>query len=81
MWLNRIRLRAEQQSTINKREQPQFPRVISKINLEFITQQNFTIYPYIYGKEVENHKYVMIPARTQWFNLNNVHDIERKALP
>lgn len=38
-------------------------------------QQTYTIYPYIQAKEAENHKYLLLPARSLWFNLNLVHEI------
>lgn len=40
-------------------------------NQEYTTQ-TFTIYPYIPTLQ-DNHKYVLVPARSQWFNLNIVH--------
>lgn len=42
------------------------------------TQQTFTIYPYLYhegAQEQENHKYIILPAKAQWFNLNQIHEI------
>lgn len=26
-------------------------------------------------------KYIILPSKSQWFNLNQIHEIERKALP
>lgn len=49
--------------------------------IEEFVQQNFTIYPYIPNKEYDNHKYILVPAKSQWFNTNSVHEIEKKALP
>jgi len=39
------------------------------------------IYPYIPTKDNEGRKYLVLPARTLWFNINTVHEIEKKALP
>lgn len=44
------------------------------ISLEYV-QQTYTIYPYIPSKEADNHKYILLPARSLWFNLNLVHEI------
>jgi len=58
------------------------PKVTFFSYLEF-TQQTFTIYPYIEPQRnlYSHQKYLIIPARAQWFNLNLVNDIEKKAMP
>ncbi len=34
------------------------------------------IYPYVYCQENEDaQKYIILPAKSQWFNLNQVHEI------
>jgi hypothetical protein len=36
----------------------------------------------VYCQEPDyNQKYIIIPAKSQWFNLNQIHEIEKKALP
>ncbi len=50
-------------------------------NKEF-SQQNFTIYPYLFCKEPEfSQRYIVVPAKSQWFNMNQIHEMEKKALP
>ena len=71
----------EFQGVAIEKSQWQILKVYFKLSIEFV-QQNFTIYPYISTKQIENNqKYISFPVKSQWFNFNSIHEIEKKALP